>query len=52
MEPGQIDLCCKSCHRVFSVSVQEATEQDGVIKCPCCGVTSTYGVAQMLKPAA
>ena len=49
---GKIDLCCKSCHRVFSVSVQEATEHDGAIKCPCCGVTSRYGVAQMLKPAA
>ena len=52
MEPETIQLCCKSCHRIFSVTLTTSGKRDGRIKCPLCGVTSTYEVAQMLKPAA
>jgi transcription elongation factor Elf1 len=52
MEPETVELCCPICHRIFSVTVKDATKQDGDVKCPLCGVTSTYGVSQMLKFAA
>jgi len=52
MEPETIQLCGKSCHRIFSVTLTTVRERGGLIRCPLCRVTSRYGVAQMLKPAA
>jgi transcription elongation factor Elf1 len=52
VESPTIQLCCKSCHRIFSVTLTTANTRDGWIKCPLCGVTTTYAVAQMLEPAA
>jgi DNA-directed RNA polymerase subunit RPC12/RpoP len=52
MKLGEVELCCKNCHPIFSVSIKEATERDGQIRCPCCGVTTTYWVRQTLKFAA
>ena len=52
MEPETIQLCCKSCHRIFSVTLRTVREREGLIRCPLCRVASSYGVAQMLKSAA
>ena len=52
MDAETVQLCCKSCHRIFSVTLTPSRKRDGLIKCPLCGMTSVYAVAQMLKPAA
>jgi len=58
MLPKQIATQSKRCQcaplnvSIFSVSVRGATKHDRLIKCPPYGMTSTDGVAQMLKPAA